>query len=237
MDGCANQGAQAGSVVVSYVTSAWAVWSWLVLLLSIHIATNRAAVRAVSMHTLNRQRSNVVMSTLLEEDRVLRPEQVSRQERIFEWDGALRWKDSSVLGSGEIGVDLRRLLQPHSGQAAVGLQELRDLYGEEQYLLWYDDTRQPPRIVIALKQGATNVSQLKAWTHALLAIRYFTQDQETSGTRSAEQVRQALADLLRRLCRDFDRYIPRLREAGWDVDAAALETRSGSRISFRVAAS
>lgn len=47
---------QAGSLVVSYVSSPLATWSCLVLLLSIHLAMNRAAVKSVSMHSLNRQR-------------------------------------------------------------------------------------------------------------------------------------------------------------------------------------
>lgn len=108
---------QAGSVVVSRVTSLPATWIWLIALLVVHLATNYRAVRAVQMTSLNRQRANIVFSTLFETDdggwqttttpttttkerrnqeaddefRVPRPDEVAAHERIFERDGILRW--------------------------------------------------------------------------------------------------------------------------------------------------
>jgi hypothetical protein len=85
---------------------------------------NYAAVRAVQMTSLNRQRANIVFSTLLGSDKDLRdldldldqmdqdaelnpdldptqwtlltPAQVARQECIFYPDGALRWSTSTT---------------------------------------------------------------------------------------------------------------------------------------------
>ncbi|KAI9852882.1 MAG: hypothetical protein M1838_004441 [Thelocarpon superellum] len=244
-------GMLAGSVVVSYVSSPMAVWSWLVLLLSIHLATNRAAVQAVSMHTLNRQRANIVLSHLVEDDVVLRPKDVSKSERIFEWDGVLRWKASAVLGSARIGVQLREVIASTAGYdsrpgsihprpgARVDMDELARVYHQEQYLLWCDQTRN--RVLIVLKEGATPVSQLKAWMQALLTVRYFTQRARAALGREpkvpdddndagAAAIVGILRDQLRAVDKDFDGFVARLREAGWDVDAAALETRSGWRV-------
>jgi hypothetical protein len=59
---------QVGSFVVSYITSPTATWTSLVLLLCLHLGTNYRAVRAVQMTSLNRQRANIVFSTVLDTD-------------------------------------------------------------------------------------------------------------------------------------------------------------------------
>ncbi|KKK15012.1 hypothetical protein AOCH_005269 [Aspergillus ochraceoroseus] len=53
-----------GSVVVSHVTSFAATWLCLLSLLALHLIFNYAAVRSVQMTSLNRQRANIVFSTL-----------------------------------------------------------------------------------------------------------------------------------------------------------------------------
>lgn len=116
---------QVGSLVVSRVTSYTATWVALVMLLSLHLSLNYSAVRSVQMTSLNRQRTNMVFSTLFDSDsdfdiqslsggpqkdemnqgmdsdstkwRILSPAEVARQERIFESDGILRW--SSITSS------------------------------------------------------------------------------------------------------------------------------------------
>ncbi|PLB46949.1 DUF647 domain protein [Aspergillus steynii IBT 23096] len=116
-----------GSFVVSRVTSYTATWIALVMLLTLHLSLNYAAVRSVQMTSLNRQRTNIVFSTLFESDPdfntkgfgssnqvkereqdmgsdqtkwcILSPAEVARQERIFETNGILRW--GSVTSSSE----------------------------------------------------------------------------------------------------------------------------------------
>ncbi|OJJ47471.1 hypothetical protein ASPZODRAFT_93924 [Penicilliopsis zonata CBS 506.65] len=105
-----------GSIVVSRVTSFAATWISLILLLILHLSMNYAAVRAVHMTSLNRQRANIVFSTMLASDPDLRldgkglvklketsqsqklnlwttlsPKETASRERIFERDGVLRW--------------------------------------------------------------------------------------------------------------------------------------------------
>ena len=62
-------GMLAGSVVVSWVTTPMATWATLIALLSIHLGTNYAAVKAVSMNSLNRQRANIVFGHMLSYER------------------------------------------------------------------------------------------------------------------------------------------------------------------------
>lgn len=229
---------KAGSVLVSYVSSPMTTWSCLILLLSIHLAMNRAAVRAVSMHTLNRQRANIVFSTFLDQDTVLSPKEVSLQERIFEWDGVLRWRHSSPLATATIGLPLKDLLAslapPHEKTGSIRdaeakLMRLIRLYSQEEFLLWYDA---PQRVGhIALKEGAAAKSQLKAWALMLWISHRHRMDGNSHATRAffestLDLQRSSLQDLSSR----WAECIQRLRTAGWDIDVASLETTSGSRI-------
>ncbi|KAL1612520.1 hypothetical protein SLS60_000747 [Paraconiothyrium brasiliense] len=227
----------AGSLAVSQISTPMATWSTLIALLSIHLATNYAAVKSVSMRSLNRQRANLVLSSLVQDGRILSPAEVSARERIFERDGALRWNDGSLVGHCKIGVSLENLLNcmghHYTRSGALDLQHLNlsdlvRLYQDEAYLLW----SRGPDAVIVLKQDCTPLDQLKAWTQALLLARRGTIDRkpkdaehDTSGRRQAE-LRFALEEAQRL----FTTYETRLRDAGWDLDVAVLETRPGVRI-------
>ena len=230
---------------MSAVTSPLAVWSCLVLLLAVHVATNRAAVRAVSMRTLNRQRASIVLTTLIEDDFVLSPQQAAKQERIFEWGGHLRWKGSHPMATGHIGVELGALLGVAVPTAAgsrairrpvVELDQLAQLYSDEDFLLWYDEPSK--KVLIALKDKASSTSQLKAWTHALMVARSFSQLQPANSGIAQDEALSTpmlvrLRSTLQALGQVFDSYLARLKQAGWDLDTAALETQSGSRVVFQ----
>ncbi|KAH7125338.1 vitamin B6 photo-protection and homoeostasis-domain-containing protein [Dendryphion nanum] len=97
-------GMLAGSIIVSHISSPLATWSTLLFLLSLHLGTNYAAVSAVSLRTLNRQRASIVFATAIQTGRVLGPAEVARVEKVFEWDGVLRW---AVVGSGIGGLNVR----------------------------------------------------------------------------------------------------------------------------------
>ena len=229
---------QAGSVVVSCVFTARATWSCLILLLSIHLAMNHAAVRAVSMHSLNRQRANIVFSTFLDQDKILTPEEISEQERIFEWDGVLRWRGSSPIGKAKIGVPLQSLMsswEPAHGStgsirdANFRLMRLVEIFSLEDYLLWYDVSNRVTLIV--LKDGVPSKSQLKAWALGLWLAHRFNQQDATSA--SSDKSFDLLESTLTNLSKRWNSCIERLEAAGWDVDVAHLETTSGTRIRLR----
>ncbi|KAF7116378.1 hypothetical protein CNMCM5793_004622 [Aspergillus hiratsukae] len=273
-----------GSFVVSRVTSFAATWAGLLLLLSVHLGMNYAAVRAVQMTSLNRQRANIVFSTMLEADPALdlhslglsretdhatplsrqpslstsrpppTPAAVSKQEKIFESDGILKWTSTStsaptkclVLGSCQIGISLDRFLRLSStstststrmGPSAslkttVPMPELSTHFAKEDYLLFLVRRGAHARAWDAgllLKNSCSARSQLKAWTHALLAARvlYLSMSEEGDG-----QILDVIARTLDFLNRDarFEQYLQSLEDAGWDVAIAALETRSKRRI-------
>ena len=205
------------------------------MLLSIHLATNHAAVRAVSLHSLNRQRANIVLSNLLVDNKVMTPEEVSSQERIFEWDGALRWRGSSPFAKATIGVNLLSLLKTlapaHTVTGAIRdgdliLERLVRIYSHEDFLVWYDSPKRS--VYIVLKGQASAKAQLKAWALALWGAHRFGKQYATGA--NTENLLQLLEMTLRDISNRWDDSIERIRAAGWDIDIANLETSSGSRI-------
>ncbi|KAI9773842.1 MAG: hypothetical protein M1840_006067 [Geoglossum simile] len=224
-----------GSVVVSNVSSTLATWFSLILLLSIHLFANYKAVCAVRMLTLNRQRANIVFSTLIEQGKVLSPEQVSKQERVFERDGVLRWGASEIIGHAQIGVKLQLLLASVAGPVAVtgsihnpivNLAELTEVYLIEEFLLWVDARERGALIV--LKEGCTATSQLKAWAVALTVTRRLKH--EKLPISDPQGVLLLLRESLDEANRSFDESLQQLAAAGWDLGSSALETRPSFRI-------
>ncbi|KAH3970001.1 hypothetical protein HBI56_119570 [Parastagonospora nodorum] len=232
-------GMLAGSVVVSWVSTPITTWSVLIALLSIHLATNYAAVKAVSMRCLNRQRANIVFGNLMHHGSVLTPTEVSQRERIFERDGVLRWVDDCVIGHCTIGVPLGVLLASMSQRyrrtgslelSDINLPDLMDIFADQKYVLWFTDSEY--EAIVVLKEGCTPIDQLKAWAHALL----FAQDLRNPVRRPKDgdtSPRLRRADALRRTIGEADKlfakYTALLRQEGWDLDVAALETRAGVR--------
>ncbi|RLL94544.1 hypothetical protein CFD26_104696 [Aspergillus turcosus] len=272
-----------GSFVVSRVTSFAATWASLLLLLTVHLGMNYAAVRAVQMTSLNRQRANIVFSTLLESDPALdlhslglsseiehatppsaqqsslstprsppTPATVSKQEKIFESDGILKWTPTSaptqclVLGYCQIGISLDRFLRLSSTSTStntkmgpspslkttVPMPELSTLFAKEDYLLFLVRRGAYAHVWHAgllLKNSSSARSQLKAWTHALLAARVLCRSVSAEGDGQILDVIAHTLDFLNRDAR-FERYLQSLEEAGWDLTTAALETGSRRRI-------
>ena len=196
---------------------------------------NHAAVRAVSLHSLNRQRANIVMSNLLVNNRVMTPDEVSSQERIFEWDGVLRWRGSLPFAKARIGVTLHCLLKTlapaHVVTGAICdgdliLERLVEVYRHEDFLVWYDSPKTTAYIV--LKDQASAKAQLKAWALALWGAHRFGTQHSTGA--NTDDLLRLLDTTLSDISNQWDDSIERLRAAGWDIDIANLETSSGSRV-------
>ena len=230
-----SNSSKAGSVVVSYVSSPMATWMCLVTLLSVHLATNHAAVKAVVMDNLNRQRANIVLSNLFDGKGVLTPEAVSFHERIFEWDGILRWRGSTPFAKAKIGISLQELLTviapAHSMTGAIRdsksiFQTLIKIHQNEDFLLWYCNLQKTAYIV--LKKGAVTKTHLKAWAIGLCVAHKLTDIDATSA--GPDKVLQVITRSLSEVSDQWDDCIKRLTTVGWDTDIACLETSSGRRV-------
>jgi hypothetical protein len=187
-----------GSLVVYLLPNRTATWLSLLFLLAIHLLLNHAAVRAVKMRSINRQRANVLFSNLVETGKVMNPQDVSEMESIFERRGGsvFRWLSGAVLGHCDFGVSLQSLLKclpqssrnKRSSSTRLGTMDVStvvSLFQNQQYILWcqpyaphwYESMEPKTRVVVVLKQGITPESQLRAWYHALLLARRLSRQQ------------------------------------------------------------
>ncbi|KAF2721430.1 DUF647-domain-containing protein [Polychaeton citri CBS 116435] len=233
-----------GSLVVSWVVTPAATWTTLILLLAIHLETNRRAVRAVSMRTLNRQRATLVYNWL-KAGRVPSPSQVSAQERIFERDGVLRNTHGATVGYCTVGCKLSKItagLGPR--HATTGslvrtetlLSKILDTYHDQAYVLWSEPCTANKQLQfhIALKRGATVRDQLTAWWQALeLADAAQGEDSPlcngmTYKYGAAEVIQASIARSQTLMQQSEDQ----LLSAGWDLGTSALETLGSSRITI-----
>lgn len=189
------------------------------------------------MHSLNRQRANIVLSNLFHDNVILTPEKVAACERIFEWGGVLRWKGCAPFAKARIGMSLQDMLttlaQAHHRTGAVRdsnlvLQSLIEIFKGEDFLVWYDAWQRAACIV--LKEGISAKGQLKAWALGLCCAHRLVGQDATSAT--AEKILHLLETLLVKISKQWDDCIDRLKAAGWDTDIANLETTSGTRIHF-----
>lgn len=281
---------KAGSLVVSHMTTFTTTWVSLVLLLTLHLSLNYTAVRSVQMTTLNRQRANIVFSTLLGSDpalplalfsaslpsgggvaqnkeqeqereikkekemrkwKILTPAECAQREAIFERDGVLRWYTSrssmtTYLGYGYIGISIHQFLTASSSsntQPTSILGELSTLFSAESYLLHVSKKKGETKkwtASILLKTPCTPLSQLKAWIHALIVMQALSSSfsfspplhlEDAEGNGQLLQILRRTLDFLNQNGR-FERYAGALREAGWDLGTATLETGVGRRVSL-----
>lgn len=223
-----------GGLVVSRVHGVFATWIWLLSLLALHLTMNYLAVSSVCMLMLNRQRANIVFSSLDSTGETPGPQEAARQERIFEREGVLTWQGSKI-GYGGF-VDMRELLLSLGGRLEstsgsivdipTSISSVLDVYHHESYILWFAPRSQ--RALIVLKAGATPQTELYAWWHALRVAHAFHSSKYSQDGGTAE-ILKALHETLRSDHSQKD-FIATLGAAGWDSNASLLQTSSGTRL-------
>ena len=187
------------------------------------------------MRSLNRQRANIVMSHFFDGKGVLTPDQVALRERVFEWDGILRWKGSPPFATARIGVSLQDLVnslaQAHHLTGAVRdndhiLQSLIEIFKGEDFLIWYDARRKTVYIVLRAESSTEN--HLKAWALSLCCA-YQLRDKDATSAR-ADHILQLLGKLLAEISREWGNCLTAMKAAGWYTEVANLETKSAIRV-------
>ena len=83
-------------------------------------------------------------------------------------------------------------------------------------------------IQIFLKDNALSRDQVKAWSHALWLAKASRQSNQISDTDWPPY--ELLRTTLRQMDDWFEDFMDGLVEAGWNVDTATIETRTGYRI-------
>lgn len=228
-----------GSLVVSWVTTPVATWTVLVLLLSVHLETNRRAVRAVCMETMNRQRATLVYHSL-KAGKMPSPGATAREEAIFERDGVLRSRGGQVLGHCRVGVSMSDFLSAIAGQrhqrtGAVQipttiLPKLAEQYKDDKYMLWYARAGTATNVSVVIKTGATVADIICAWWQALAVAGENSRDSRprTDLTEVLERLERTRAEASEMLKTNRDA----LLKAHWDLEVGAMETLSSTRITL-----
>ena len=215
---------------MSHVHAPFAVWTWLLLLLSVHLALNYAAVRSVSLKTLNCQRASFVLSALLTTGTAPTPEEVSKRESILRTNSVLRWHDGTCLGRCKLGVHFQdfcdSLRAPFATSSSSCLRRLLYIFRDEQYVLWHDYNQ---KCMVLLYDQATNETKLKAWCHALRASKLCQPRVRKSGLETDAQLAW-LESTLQANNQEFDHYLGQIRKAGWSLSTVALETNPCRRL-------
>ena len=241
-------GMLAGSLVVSMITSSYATWVTLIALLSTHLETNRRAVRAVSMHTLNRQRATLVYYQLMQ-GKVPTPEEISRQERIFEQDAVLRGSGDDILGYCRIGASMGELLhylgrEHHKSTKSAKLSDglLRDilsLLDSERYFVWHHCLNTRVEIRVVVEKEAKTLDLLTAWWQAIAIANELASEKGpslttplTSGSTESKELLKVLHRSINLAKGMIQRYEAAIRNAGWDLDSNHLETISSTRVTI-----
>ncbi|EME84443.1 uncharacterized protein MYCFIDRAFT_187449 [Pseudocercospora fijiensis CIRAD86] len=236
-------GMMAGSLVISWITTPIATWTALILLLSIHLETNRRAVRAVKMRTLTRQRAALIYYQV-QQNKTPTPDFIASQERIFERDGVLRNAKAEVLGFCSVGVPLARLLnsigEQHSQtksstMASEKFTRILHLYQTSAFILWSDRHSRSRRnsLFIVVKKSAVSRDLILAWWQALI----FADDSLSDSSR--DEKADDFDQLLKRFSRSLDtakslleKHELKLKEAGWNLELGAIQTVAGTTVAI-----
>ena len=199
---------------------------------------NTAAVRSVRLHTLNRQRANIVFSEYLASKKILTPKDVSMRERIFEWDGILRWRGGNAIGKAKVGVSLQDLLKPLvEAQTFTGamdannlqLSRIMETFRDDGYMISFDLRNHIAHVV--LKGQVSPQDQIKAWVHALWVAHRLRDDGDTTGT-AVDDMLLLLDEVQKELSSLWPGCLEQMKAAGWDLSVANIETKSGLRITL-----
>ena len=199
---------------------------------------NHAAVRSVNMRTLNRQRANIVFSEYFSNGKVLTPEAVSAQERIFEWDGVLRWRGSAPIGKARLGASLldmvKALAVAKTSTGAIRdnnlLSQIVQLGRNERYLLWYHVAG--TTAYITLKKDCSPQDQIKAWVHALLVAHRLEQKHIATGA-PPDSVLEVLKSTEKEMTIKWEDAVTEMKADGWNFEVASVETTSGLRVELQ----
>ncbi|KXT17603.1 hypothetical protein AC579_10133 [Pseudocercospora musae] len=236
-------GMMAGSLVISWITTPIATWTALILLLSIHLETNRRAVRAVKMRTLTRQRATLVYHQL-QQNKIPTPDLIASQEWIFERDGVLRNAKAEGLGFCAIGVPLARLLnsigEQHnqtksSSLASEKLTQILNLYQSSAFILWSDKSSGPRRnsLFIVVKKNAVSRDLILAWWQALI----FAEGDSSASSQDAkvgdfDRLLKLFSGSLDTAKELLGKHEPKLKEAGWNLELGAIQTMAGTTVAI-----
>jgi hypothetical protein len=207
-----------GTLFVKIVEGKQAVWTWMLILIFAHLATNYKAVRSVKMRSLNRQRATIVFREWLETNTILTPAQASQRESILrKTSGNLASKTGDYTGycefTGYGGV---------MGWHPRGYH--RYVFDTPKYVMGIWHSGGNFYIRIALKESTPN--PLTAWFDAVAHAYHLDTalKDDPNGHHENELPHGYVSDEAK------EAVFAALEKAGWDTNLRALEIKSPVRV-------
>lgn len=230
-------GMLAGTLLVKLVVGRTAVWSWMVVLVGVHLLTNYRGVRAVKMRSLNRQRATIVFREWLENNTVLSPDEVAKRESIlFRGRGNMSSKTGEYHGTADFGGYADVMNFKSWGSQSYTFET------EDYYMgIWHWGPNFTMRIAVKAKEGGSGSSEglvndpLVAWFDAVAHAYHFDTAVLKDGLGGAGHYENEVPDDHRIgsgvVARETKMAVfEALKAKGWDVENTALETRTPVRV-------
>lgn len=229
-------GMLAGTLLVKLVDGPTAVWTWMTILVGVHLFTNYCGVRAVKMRTLNRQRATIVFREWLETNTVLSPDEVaSRESILFNSRGNMSSKTGEYRGTADFGGYADVMTFKSWGSQSYTFET------EDYYMgIWHWGPTFTMRVAVKAKEGGAGSSghlngPLVAWFDAVAHAYHFDTAVLKDGLGGAGHYENEVPDdhLVGSgvVGRDTKMAVfQALQAKGWDLENTALETRTPIRV-------
>ena len=207
-----------GTIVVKLIEDRRAVFYLTIVLVLVHLLMNYLGVRAVTLHTLNRQRATILFDQWAKTGRVPSPAEVASQEAIVLWRPLLRNRNGKLVAFASYAKDYATAMR--------GVSSLHVLRSQRYWLA----VRYGPRadIRILMMEGAEPFDVVEAWFAAMDLAGNLDTDKGPISVDGSSGEPLCLNDI------SFPRVDTgmraRIEKAGWDVSNASFETAAPVRI-------
>ncbi|KAJ3573415.1 hypothetical protein NP233_g2450 [Leucocoprinus birnbaumii] len=223
-----------GSLIVPLITSMWATYASLFILVGLHLIINYYGVRGVALRQLNKQRAAIAWLHYKTNKKAPTPQQVAEQEYLFDQPGIIR--DLSTH---------RIIGQYHMGSAPLDVlrgpflsSSFLQIFESQKYLLCFqtdpvDAIRRPdqyPIIHVCFREDFTPEDQTMGWIHAVEICRLIT-SRGSSAIADFEALLQLIASTLRSISSTsvLSEFQEELKRAGWNTSESHVMSGSGPK--------
>ncbi|KAF5351124.1 hypothetical protein D9756_008203 [Leucocoprinus leucothites] len=166
-----------GSLIVPFITSTWATYTFLLLLVALHLAINYYAVRGIALRQLNKQRAAIAWLHYKANKKAPTPQQVAEQESIFDLPGIIRDPSTHrIIGQFHMGSAPLDVLRGTSLSSSF-----LKIFEGQKYIVCFDPHTSSPNVVhhsdsypivhVCFHENFTAEDQLEGWIHAVEICR------------------------------------------------------------------
>jgi len=233
-----------GSIVVRWVEGQWAVFGLMILLVFAHLWMNYLGVRCVKLRTLNRQRATILFRHYLETSRVLDTGRILDTEAVRKQESIVFWKPVMKNVFGNISATVS-FAKSYCDAVGGGKNDVTVMEESSYTLFAWKRASGPMSIKIMLWDNASPLDAILAWFHAMEIAWAMdipegapppTHNQATSDDKTPAnngRIRGAILDSVLDRVPEWrnNKFVQKLKDAGWDTSSSSFETEAPIRLS------